>query len=415
MLVGVGFMLLATSSFGQRILHDATRDKTAQDAESTAKEMTSGDLFNKMLHNADLQAKQNITTQMDFVRQEMRAKLESFAYWELNPDQPGTKAEVPVQVHHLADGSPFFIEGICKSVKCELQGVRTKINAYLADPSAPSQAQIEEHLKRLATKKKQLDEELKKLQDSQKENDPFVAQAFSLLDDHGKEALDYAKKVADFAESKGFQAKGITTALNKIGDGLDQALSLYKALNGIWQGQKAVSRDPASLRPPKEQIDLQLLALEQDHIQAVALIQARKVLELGAALERVEDALAQVDTLRDEHAFMPGERIEDSLNRMASAHNRQALVASLDELHEVAAVIAEEDAAGRLAALRLSSEERLYSIRKSAVNSSTYDLTIQAAAQRLALYWKGGIKPEELAQWAFYVANTAGVAAIAAK
>jgi len=409
-------LLSSTSSFAQRILHDSKRDKTAQDAESAAKEITSGDLFNKMLRNADLQAKQNIETQMNFVRQEMRAKLESFTYWSVAAGQLDKKGrpilESPLNVRHLANGSPFFIEGICQSVACELRSVETKIKAYLTDPSAMTKANVELRLKELAAKKGQLDEALKKLQESQQEKDPFVTQAFSLLEDHGKDALDYAKKVAAFAESKGYQAKGISNALDQIGEGMNQALSLYKAVSGIWEGQKAVSRDPASLRPPKEQIDLQLLALEQDHIKVMARINARKYLELGAALTGIEDALQQ---LSDAELLTSRERIEDSLSKATSNHDRDRLLELLDVLHEAAAAIAEEDAAGRLAALRLSAEARLYSIRKSAVNSSTYDLTLQAAAQRLALYWKGGIKPEDLAQWAFYVANTAGVAAIAAK
>jgi hypothetical protein len=411
-------LLPGNSLFAQRILHDSARDKTAQDAESTAKDITSGDLFNKMLHNADLQTKQNIDTQMDFVRQEMRAKMESFTYWVVAPGQTdkhgNVVSETPLQVGHLANGQPYFIQGICQSVSCELKSEETRINEYLKDQSAPNAEQVKRKLQDLAAKKDQLDQELQELQ-SRAGNDPFVVQAFSLLDNHGKDALDYAKKIAGFAETKGFQVKGVSTALNKIGDGLDQTLSLYKALKGIWEGQKAVSVEPGSLRPPKEQIDLQLLALEQDHLKTTAQIRARKELELGAALDLVKEAQAEVESLQKFYAVTPGGTIEDSLRQAASAHEREKLVAMLDTLHAAAAAIAQEDAAGRLAALRLSSEERLYSIRKSAVNSSTYDLTIQAATQRLALYWKGGIKPEDLAQWAFYVANTAGVAAIAAK
>jgi len=42
----------------QRVIYDQAKDKEAQDAATAAKDLGSGTLFQKMLHNVDLQSKQ---------------------------------------------------------------------------------------------------------------------------------------------------------------------------------------------------------------------------------------------------------------------------------------------------------------------------------------------------------------------
>lgn len=385
----------------QRVVYDQARDKTAQDAQSAAKEVTGGALFDKMLHNVDLQGKQEINTTMAFVEQQMRAKIDNFTYW----NHPGDRVVTVIP-------GPAFIGQTCQSVVCELKSLQIKLNAFLADSSPLTEEQIKSRLADLDEKKKALDQALKRLQDSSKSKDPAVVQAFSFVNDNGKDLISYAQKVSSLADNSGHPIKGLSSALNQLGDGFDQMLSLYNAVNSIWDGYQAVSVDPASLRPPQEQTDLQLLALEQDHLKTIALIRAREYTELSATLNRVETAL---NRLKGAGVLDSTDKVEETLQQQVKGHNREQLRRLLDALNESAASVAEEDAAGRLAALRLTDEERRYSIRQSAINSSTYDQTIQAASQRLTLYWKSGVKPTELAQLIFYIANTAGVSAIAAK
>jgi hypothetical protein len=398
------FMALLSAAHclrAQRVVYDQARDKTAQDAQSAAKEVTSGTLFDKMLRNVDLQGKQEIDTTMAFVEQQMRAKIENFTYWNHTGDKVVTV--IP---------GPAFIGQTCQSVVCELKSLQIKLNAFLADSSPLTKEDIKDRLAELDEKKKALDQALKQLQDSSKSKDPLVVQTFSFINDNGKDLIGYAQKVSQLADNSGRPIKGLSSALTQVGDGLDQMLSLYNAVKGIWDGYQAVSVDPASLRPPQEQVDLQLLALEQDHLKTIALIRAREYAELSATLSRVETAL---NRLKDAGVLDSTDRVEDTLQQQVKVHNRERLRRLLDALNESAASVAEQDAAGRVAELRLSDEERRYSIRQSAINSSTYDQTIQAASQRLTLYWKSGVKPAELAQLIFYIANTAGVAAIAAK
>jgi hypothetical protein len=384
----------------QLVVYDQGKDKTAQDAATAAKDIGGGTLFQKMLHNVDLQSKHEAETTMAWVEQQMRAKIENFEVWTSSKDKVATPLE-----------NVGVMPGSCFSVRCELLTLQVRVKFILGTTEMTPEA-IKAQLAELEKKKEQLDQALKELQASSKSQDPAVVRAFLLLQDNGKETVDYAKQVVRLAEDQKLPVQGLSASLSKIGDGLDQMLSLYGIVKGIWDGYQAVAVDPASLRPPREKIDLQLLALEQDHLKTVALILARENIEAGAALARVETAL---NRLEGADLSSSAARVEDTLREATRKHDRQQLRKILDALHEAAAAVASEDAAGRLATLRLSDEERRYSIRRSAANSSVYDQTIQAASQRLALYWKGGIKPTELAQLVFYIANTAGVSAIAAK
>jgi len=391
----------APEAAAQRFIHDADRDTTAQQAAAAAKQVTSGSLFETMLRNVDAQAKLEVDIELAFVQERMRAKLNALSTWH----DPTADPPIP--------GTPGFVDNLKKcpqSVECVLRGLRDKHAAALAAPVGP--ADIKDRLAALELKQAELQKRLKALREANTSRDPRVIRAFSALEDPGKDFLAYAKEIAKVAEQHSESVKGVLKALDAVGDGLDQVLAIYHAIEGIWRGQKAVSVDPISLRPPPEQTDLQLLAVEQDHLKVLARIEARKQLEVGAALAGVDTALARLAAAQVPSA---PDTIEASLKRAAASPGRAQLFMMLSALHEAVAALAQMDASSGLAALRASDEERRYSIRRSAVNARTYDLTIQAAAERLGLYWKSGIKPGEIAQFAFYLANTIAVPAIALK
>jgi hypothetical protein len=397
----------AGNAAAQRVIHDGVRDKTAQDAVAAAKDVGAGTLFTRMLANVDAQARRETDTTMAFVEQQMRAKLENFVKWTDPSDAASITTILPGGMGTLAHK--------CQSLRCELESLRVRETFFLGVSPALSKAELAETLKALEAKNTALEAALKKLQ--AKHTDPAIVRAFALLDDPGQDILAYAKKVSTLLDENGQSLPGVSSALDQIGTGLDQVMTLYTALDGIWSGYKAISVDPLSLRPPPQELDLRLAALEQDHAKTVARILARRDLDSGSALTHVETALARMSK---EGLTGSTERIEDTLRRQATrpAGNRpvrEELRATLDLLHEAAAAVAEEDAAGRLGELRLSDEERRQSILRSSVNGSAYDQTIQAAVQRLALYWKSGIKPADLAQLAVYLTNTIAIPAIAVK
>jgi hypothetical protein len=389
----------------QRIIYDGKRDTTAQQASAAAKEVTSGTLFQTMLGNVDAQAKLEVETEMAFVQERMRSRLNAFKVWY----DPRTD---------LPPGSPPSgpaIAACSLAVECTLRTLRNRHQAALAAPLITA-AQLDQRLAAIKAKSEQLKAELKALQEAKPSKDPLVVRLFEALDDPGRDLFDYAEKIVTFAKEHSDLANGVANALDAVEEGLDQVVAIYRAVASIWRGQQAVSVDPASLRPPPQQIDLQLLVIEQAHLKAKARIEARRQIEVGAALAGVETGLQRLTMAGVNRST---ETIEATLRGTAPTTalptRRDVLLAQLLALHEAAAAIAQMDAADHLAELRQSDEERRYSIRRSGANASTYDLTIQAAVQRLALYWKGGIKPTELAQFVFYVTNTFAIPALALK
>jgi hypothetical protein len=404
--LAIGFLVCATDASAQRIIHDEARDKSAQDAAAAAKEVASGALFAKMLANVDVQAHREVDTTMAFVEQQMRAKLENFSRW--------TDPTDPAQIATVLPGGAGILQRRCRSLRCELESLKVKLTFFLRASPTLSKDELAARLKTLDDKKAALEAALKQLRESAKDKDPAIVRAFDLLEDPGKDIVDYAKRIGAVVDANGVPLQGVSKALGQISDGLDEVLALYQAIAGIWKGYKAISVDPASLRPPQEELDLRLLAVEQDHLKTVARIGARRDMDTGLALRHVEAALGR---MTGANLMSSTARIEDTLRTQAANPDpgRESLRTTLDLLHEAAAAVAEEDAAGRLAELRLSDEERRLSILRSAVNGSAYDQTIQAAAQRLALYWKSGVKPADIAQLAFYLTNTIAIPAIALK
>jgi hypothetical protein len=410
-LVAITCLAWTADAQAQRIIYDGQRDATAQQTVTAAKEVTSGALFAAMLKNVDAQAKLEVDTEIAFLQERMRARLNSFEVWQ------DPKAVPPAPPTPGVTFDPNAAALCRKSVDCQLKELQRQHQAALAAP--PTQADIDARLAAIKTRATALQAELKALQQASKSTDPFIIRAFDALEEQGGDILDYAQKIADLFKSASPAANGVGNALTKIEEGLDQIISLYKAIASIWRGQQAVSVDPASLRPPPQQVELQLLGVEQEHLKAVAKIEARKELEVAAALTGVNTALRQVTAVLnlDLPAIKAGPRpaIERTLKEAADSHRRQPLLVQWEALHAAAGAVAQLDSAAALATLRQSDELRRYSIRRSAVNISTYDLTIQAAAQRLALYWKGGIKPTELAAFVFYITNSIAVPAIALK
>jgi hypothetical protein len=419
----------AVEAQAQRILHDATRDTTAQSAVTAAKDITNGSLFDTMLKNVDAQAKLEADTTMAAVEQRMRAQMQTFKVWHsASVKFPDLNPALPLQTRLvLLAGMDCF-----NSLRCGMERLQRRLTLMLDAPEM-TEAQIAARLQAIKDKSAALQQALKELRaqiekDQSKANDPGVLRALAALEDPGKDIVEYAGKIAAFATSHlkipSATVKGATQALDEIGSGLDQIIVVYHAVRSIWEGNKAVSVDVASLRPLQEQLDLRLLAVETDYLKALARIQARRHLEVNEALNQVQTALDQMraqHTYDDKGVLQAGllidstEEIEVTLRNAAKDAQRTGLTWQLQVLHDAAAVIAQMDAAGVLAEMRTGDEKRRYAIRVSTVNASTYDSTIQAAVGRLALYWKGGVKPGDLAQLAFYLTNTIAIPAIAIK
>ncbi len=84
-------------------------------------------------------------------------------------------------------------------------------------------------------------------------------------------------------------------------------------------------------------------------------------------------------------------------------------------LYDLAALIARGDTPAKLADLRYAQELQAYSIRKSAAEARVYELLVVTGVKRLALYHKGGLKPETVAAFIHALSNVAISPAILAR
>jgi hypothetical protein len=396
--------LLVLSGTGQaaaqRIIYDGGRDTTATQAATAAKEITSGALFDTMLRNVDAQAKVEADTTLAYLREQMRAKLIALEVWQ----SPGIDPPVPKTPNFIANA-----RGCPRSVDCFLRQMREKHREALKSANG-TDAEVKAKLEVVKKKLVELDAALKALQSSPaKSKDARVDHVFDLLEEHGKTVLAFAEKVAGQVGEEG-RLKGASKALDQIGAGLDQVIKMYRITSDIWTSRGLVDVKPSSLRPPPEETELQLLRVEQEHLATIARIEAKRQLDVGEALVQVE---AAIDLVVQAGVSVSSNPIEVTLR--AASGDRAALLKQQRALHAVAAVTAQMDAADRLATVRLADQARRFSIRQSAIHSTTYEVAIRAAADRLSAYWKRGLKASEVAEFAAWIANTAALVEVSRK
>ena len=409
LLIGLIVAAGTADAHAQRIIYDGTRDATAQQTVEAVKEITSGALFDKMLHNVDAQAKLEADAMLAFVREQMRAHLIGLDVWYIagvNPLDPLDLTQSEAVFERNARDCP-------RSVECLLRQLRDRHKAALAGPDV-TQADLDRKLGEIKGKIATLQAELKALKDAMnaKSASP-VDELFGRLESHGAKVLEFANAVVTEVGKDQGRFKGASKALDEVGKGLEQVLKIYQVTRDIWTSRDLVSIAPASLRPPPQQTEIQLLLIQQEHLRTRARLEAKRQIEVSAALRLVDGALTMLHGVHGGGVDRSAERIEDTLRAAAAMPDRRRLKDLLRALNEVAAAAAQMEAADQLAKIRLADEQRRFSIRQSAIQAGTYEVALRTAAQRLAAYWKRGMKPGDVAQFAAWVANTIALIEVA--
>lgn len=372
MLKVISFLLLSaflTSDvcFAQRVFYDSKRDAGAQAAAEASKDVLSGSLFEAQLKNLEQLGTQQLETVIRWQEVKMRAALNGFTKWS--------------------------------DVIRVLDRVDRRLAPFL--DASDEQALADQRLEEIKTRVAQIPKILQDLK-SKDSNTDIVGDILSHASD--------AQQVVDFAD-KAFYGDNPAKikALDEIVATLEQVQNLYASVKDILAGAAAVSVPVASLRPNPLQTELELLRVEQEHIKTLGLLRARQALEVGQIKRIVDDARTYASH------FPADESIETTLTVLKANAQLDRLQFALYALHYAAAVAAQQETSADLASLRKSLEERRYSIQRSAVNAATYEQTARAAADRLALYWKSGIKPKDLAELLYHVSTAASLPIIAAK
>jgi hypothetical protein len=362
-------LLLAPLCNAQRVLHNPDRDAQAQAAVSAAKDVASASLFETQAKNLEVLARQQLETIVRWQQVKMRTQVNAFSNWA--------------------------------SVQNSLDTVAAKLAPDI-DTQA-EQALAAARLSEVRQLAKDIRRQIDVLQVPDSARTDVVQEILSHLGD--------AKQLVDFAETTSLgNNPAKIQALNETVAALQQVQVLYASLKGILAGANAVKPHVAALRPDPLKTKLELLRVDEDQWKTVGAIRAREALEKGeiqALIDRAKLLLPRVSENQDD--------IEATLKALAQAGNRTQLELVMYVLHQAAAVAAQQETSAALADLRRSIEERRYSIQRSAVYAGEYEQTVRAAADRLALYWKSGLKPKEVADLLYNLSGAVSLPALALK
>jgi hypothetical protein len=364
---------IASPAHGQR-LYDKGRDEAAQEALKLADEVESGALFEKQLKNLSLLSQQDFATYFLGARRSMRASIDSFATW----------TEVSAVVN-----------GADNAVTLPASVTAADAEAALADVKA-----------KLAAAAKALDELKQSLVAA---DDPSTSRILDGLGDL-KSLADYADKLAKGIGDEKNRA-AITAQSKQIAATLDTLTGLYGRYAERLNNIKKLDQTLDGLKVPVQTVALQALQVDEEHWKTVGAINARREAEQGDIRDIIDDYRVRAKRLgRSE-----GEKITVTLEEMVKSGNRDGLNDAFLALYGAAALAARGTSPAKLAELRLAQEEHRYSIRRSAIMARAYEVTVSTGVKRLVLYYKGGIKPEQIAQIVQAIATLAIPPAILAR
>lgn len=358
---GLSILLVALPAFPQ-LLYNEQRDKQAQEALKLAGEIQNGAVFQKALDNLDELWKQSQDRVFRNAELQMDANLMVFRTWE--------------DVHRL------------------VLTIRERLG--------PAQSRA-----------------LKARQDAFKAQETKTLEALADLKKKLAGAPNAAASVHRLGQA--FEDIGqlddvVSFALDKTGSDAEQADAAKKAedlLKTLADRYKAFSADlvaqPSVL---VLQDKIAELKVEEDHVQRLIAVEQRKQKEI----EPIRQLLAEVESGLDK--CVPLNKRSDSIEATlqadanlpatSTAAEKECLGTLTYVLINTAALAARNDTPARLALLRSTMEDRANAIRLSAAHTQQIEELISNGVQRLAMFHKGGMKPENVAQFIQALA-TAGI------
>lgn len=221
------------------------------------------------------------------------------------------------------------------------------------------------------------------------------------------------RQAANFLASKNVASRNDLRVLKRMQEGV---AAIGKNLTDL-----AAMPVASSTRTAQQRMKLSLIQAEMDYWRAVGLIEARRQMaqdeanKLFIQFENILDSSKEPYQLHFSNddgevtgtdPLTPTEPIEETLKKYQGEPAKLGHVVLL--LQVFAAINARALTHERVAQLRLAVEDRRFEIRKDAIFARTYEEVFLLGAQRLAMYGKGGIKPEALAAF-LQAAMTAGL------
>lgn len=353
--------LVAIGVSNAQVLYNQQRDEAAKKALTLAEGVSNGAIFDKQLANLERMNR-------------------------LSQERVFAEAEIQMRANLLTFGSWSKIEAFLTQVRARISNNQANISG----------AEFNKAKSEATQSVNEASDKLKALQDA-------VAST-SALQTFG-DNLDRVARLNDLRK--------FIEGLPKVGDGLslpkaysdaaDEISKLAKSLAALYSGFQITL--PKSTERIALETHLATLLEEESHLSALAAIAARRDREIGDTLDGIEELTSELKQVRT----TPGpDELGPSISAIISAaktgsdadrkKNKDALGIMLHALYGAASLAARDDTAERLANLRIAAEDRASSISQSAAVAKGYEQIILNGAQRLSMYYQGGIKPQTLGQ-----------------
>jgi hypothetical protein len=355
-------------------LYDRSRDEAAQKALEASKKVANGSIFEAELKN-----------------------LDTFAKLEFDSTFAAEARVRSNMVSAIATGRVSVVGKLVNDLKEQLDT-----------------GQIRARIAGLETERDRLQEQLGKLQaEKPSARPPDPANPDGALADLVSQGIDVDQAaVAVAGSSKGTDAG--RQAIELIGKALaaSQTAANATAANGT-------TANDAAGQLQKLRASLSSLAVDRVRIE---LNDKKTLIKIW---QRAADDVRQTQALIKEYESLaagldPQAMILDVIRSKAEAARagpadvvrarRQELDDAVSLSFTASAIAARWNSAPLVAQLREAHEKHLYSIQRSRLEAHALEVAVGSGAQRLAIFYKGGIRPEILAQ-ILYTAATASLSA----
>lgn len=351
-------------------LHDRAKDEAAQKAAEAAKKVASGSLFDAELKNLDIFAKLEIDSMFEGEARVTRNLL-----------------------NQIASGTWTGLDLLVSTLKAQLS--RDAIDARIASLTA-EQARLQARLAAIHSHKPPAGPAIP--------GNPAEAVANII-----GQGIDLDNAAASLAGGLKKPDASTQQAIDEIGKVLAEGQT---AADVVAANQKTVTdtaEQLAQLRSSLNGLAADRVKLELTHTETLLKIWNRagddmaQTQNLVADYERLSAAADHTKTVFDSVL----ERAATA--RAAAAGDRRARRNELDAAVNLpflaAALGARWNSAELIGRLREAQEMHRYSIQRSRLEAHAYEVAVGAGGQRLAMFYKGGVRPEMIAQILYTLAT----------
>ena len=398
-LIGVAGLLLNVQ--GQR-LYDKKRDELAQQAKQQAAELKSDPIFETQLKNLVTLEALDVETVMSESKRDTRAIINSFDTWgNVTTFLNTTKLELGQSDERAASSSQTVSEASA-ALEQQIKNAKDAIKKLRANARTTDYKRLAILFARVG------------------EIDSLLAMARQLI-------------------VKSESAATTINALDKTRGTLKEITDLYDKYDARVKEISTLKDELGEFYISLQESALRGLEAQEEHLSILGTIEARRSLELAEARELIERyEAAQPRLLQDYYgrcfsvrkSDLTMERITDTVSLAMNMKHDCKVTGSTGtrimrpgdvvedlmlDLYMATTIVSRVPASVRLAQLRRAHEEHRYAIKQRIVQAHAYELMLNSGADRLALFYKGGIKPAQLAQLIYNVANIATPIAIIAK